>query len=285
MKLIGGILAAALAAAALVSAAAPAPRAGRTAKPLVFTVGYTQDIDSFNPTVGVTVAAYEAWNIQYATLTDKAAKDFSVTPGLAESWESSADKQDLDLQAAPGHEVVRRQAAHLRGHRLHDQPLARGGVDQPQRGRREHHRQGDRPDSRSSSSRRCRTRSCPSMDVYIVPKHIYEKYDKKAIKKYDGQDGVGSGPFTLVGVQEGPVRALRGEPELLARQAAARRRRDPQLQQRRRDGRGAAQRRDRRREQRSRRRVRPARERWRGSRPSRATRARSRSSRSTAATA
>ena len=33
-----------------------------------------------SPLIGVTVASYEAWNLQYATLTDKAAKDFSVHP-------------------------------------------------------------------------------------------------------------------------------------------------------------------------------------------------------------
>ena len=54
-------------------------------KQVVFDVGDPQGIDSMSPLIGVTVAAYEAWNIQYATLTDKAAKDFSITPGLAES--------------------------------------------------------------------------------------------------------------------------------------------------------------------------------------------------------
>ena len=44
-----------------------------------------------NPLIGVTVAAYEAWNIQYATLTDKAADDFHTIPGLAESWKGSKD--------------------------------------------------------------------------------------------------------------------------------------------------------------------------------------------------
>ena len=34
----------------------------------------------------------------------------------------------------------------------------------------------------------------PVMDVYIVPKHIYEQYDAEALYEYDGQDGVGSGP-------------------------------------------------------------------------------------------
>jgi len=81
---------------------AGAGTAGGQDKPLVFTVGYTQDIDSFNPTVGYTVAAYEAWNIHYATLTDKAAKDFCVTPGLAESWTGSADKQTWTYKLREG---------------------------------------------------------------------------------------------------------------------------------------------------------------------------------------
>ena len=33
-----------------------------------------------NPLIGVTVAAYEAWNIQYATLTDKAAERLPHDP-------------------------------------------------------------------------------------------------------------------------------------------------------------------------------------------------------------
>ena len=50
---------------------------GGGGKPVVFDVGDPQGIDSMNPLIGVTVAAYEAWNLQYATLTDKAAEDFS----------------------------------------------------------------------------------------------------------------------------------------------------------------------------------------------------------------
>ena len=113
-----------------------------------------------NPAVGVTVAAFEAWNIQYATLTDKAAKDFSTIPGLAESWKGSDGRQDLDLQAAAEPQVVRRQAAHVRGHRLHDQPLARGGVAQlhaPSSPTSRPRRRSPRP---SWSRRRSPTRSC-----------------------------------------------------------------------------------------------------------------------------
>ena len=81
----------ALATAAL-GATVVGPTAGTSAAdPVTLTVGLLQDIDSPNVTVGYTVAAYELWNLQYATLTDKAADDFAVIPGLAETWEASAD--------------------------------------------------------------------------------------------------------------------------------------------------------------------------------------------------
>ena len=37
------------------------------------------------------MSAYEFWNMQYATLTDKAADDFATIPGLAERWTASDD--------------------------------------------------------------------------------------------------------------------------------------------------------------------------------------------------
>ena len=37
----------------------------------------------------------------------------------------------------------------------------------------------------------------PTMDVYIVPKHIYEELSAEDVLTYDALDGVGSGPYTL----------------------------------------------------------------------------------------
>ena len=51
---------------------------------IVLTVG-TEDVDSFNPLVGVEVPDYEAWNLHYATLTDKAAADFADDPRASPS--------------------------------------------------------------------------------------------------------------------------------------------------------------------------------------------------------
>ena len=85
----------------------------------------------------------------------------------------------------------------------------------------------------------------PTMDVYIVPKHIYEQYDAKATHEVERPDGRRRRPVQARRVQEGPVRALQGQPGLLGRQAGGRRGRDPHVQQRRRDGRRAQERRGR----------------------------------------
>jgi len=99
----GRILAGALACAAATVAIAVTSASGQEgAKPLTLTVGLQQDLDSANPTVGVTVAAYEFWNLQYATLTDKSSKDFSPIPGLASSWTSSPDKRTWTYKLRPG---------------------------------------------------------------------------------------------------------------------------------------------------------------------------------------
>ena len=58
---------------------------------ITLTVGLIQDLDSPNVTAGYLVSSFELWNLQYATLTDKAAEDFATIPGLAESWEASED--------------------------------------------------------------------------------------------------------------------------------------------------------------------------------------------------
>ena len=251
---------------------------------VVFTVGITNDFDTLNPLVGVEVPDYEVWNLQYATLTDKAASDFHTIPGLAESWESSNGGKTYTytlrdgLKWSDGEPLTAEDVAYTVNRAREEEwlnynstvaNLTAKAID-------------DRP---SRSPARCPTRSCRRWTSYILPKHIWEKYDAKAITKYNGQDGVGCGPFTLVEAKRGPVLAHEGEPELLGRQAGGGRGRLPPLQQRGRDGRRAEEGRDRRGARRSDR----ARSRIssppRASSPSRASRAASTSSPSTAAPA
>ena len=79
MKVIGGLVAALLAA-ALVVLPGGGTAAGQDGEKVVLTIGMVQGIDSMNPCAASPSPRYEAWNMQYATLTDKAAKDFATDP-------------------------------------------------------------------------------------------------------------------------------------------------------------------------------------------------------------
>ena len=163
---------------------------------ITLTVGVIQDLDSPNVTAGFLVSSFELWNLQYATLTDKAATDFATTPGLAESWEASddgltytyhlrdglkwsdgepltADDVAYTINTSRDQEWINHSAttANLDAVVVDDQTVTiTSSVPDPK---------------------------LPIMDVYIVPKHIWEPLSADDVTTYDALDGVGSGPFTL----------------------------------------------------------------------------------------
>ena len=163
---------------------------------VTLTIGVMQDVDSPNVTVGYTVAAYELWNLQYATLTDKAAADFSIAPGLAESWEGSADGKTWTYTLRAGlawsdgtaftaadvaYTVNRARDEAWYNHTATVANLTAEAID-------------DRTVRIVSS---VPDPKLPVMDVYIVPMHIYSTLDADALRKYEATDGVGTGPYTL----------------------------------------------------------------------------------------
>jgi peptide/nickel transport system substrate-binding protein len=203
-------LAAASMAVALIAVVGAAP-AGSATKPVVFNVGDTQGIDSMNPIVGVTVPAYEAWNIQYATLTDKSPKDFSTIPGLAKSWKGSADGRTWtytlrpNLKWSDGQPLTAEDIAYTVNRARKEEWLNYTSVV------------GNLTATAPDPSTVVITSSVsdpklPTMDVYIVPKHVFEKQDAKAVTKYDALDGVGSGPFVLEHFEKGQFARFRANP-------------------------------------------------------------------------
>jgi peptide/nickel transport system substrate-binding protein len=206
-----GIVAAAVAAVTLVLAGSGGSASGQDGEPMVFTVGYTQDIDSMNVAVGVTVAAFEAWNLQYATLTDKAAKDFSVAPGLAESWEGSEDGKTWTYHLRPnmkwsdGKPLTSEDVVYTINRSRdeewlnHSATVANIKASAPD------------PDTVVLKSS-VPDPKLPVMDVYIVPKHVFERYDAKELTKYDALEGVGSGTFVLEEFKKGQFARFKANP-------------------------------------------------------------------------
>jgi peptide/nickel transport system substrate-binding protein len=161
-------------------------------------VGLTQDWEILNPTSGYTVAAYEVWNLHYATLTDKAADDFATIEGLAESWE----------EVEPGTEYVYTLREGLTW--SDGEPLTADDVVWNINTARD---QGwdnmvstvGNIEATAEDERTVRLVSSvpdpklPTMDVYLVPQHIWEPIatDYDTATQYAADDGVGSGPFVI----------------------------------------------------------------------------------------
>ncbi|MBA3289274.1 MAG: ABC transporter substrate-binding protein [Acidimicrobiia bacterium] len=175
----------------LIGTAITAGRPGVT-----LTIGLQQDLDSPNVTAGYLVSSFELWNLQYATLTDKAADDFATIPGLAESWEGSDDGLTYTYTLREGLEwsdgtaltaediaytVNRSRDEEWINHSSTTANLTATAIDA-----RTVEIVSGVPDPK-----------LPTMDVYIVPKHIYEPLSADDILTYDALDGVGSGPYTL----------------------------------------------------------------------------------------
>jgi peptide/nickel transport system substrate-binding protein len=207
-KGLAGAFALALVLAGLVAAVAQGQDDG---KQVVFDVGDPQGIDSMSPLIGVTVAAYEAWNIQYATLTNKAAKDFSVIPGLAESWKSSDDgltwtyKLRPNMKWSDGKPLTAEDIAwnvntsreeEWFNHYAVTQNLTAKAID----------------DTTVEIKSSVPDPKLPTMDVYILPKHIWSKMSPAERKKYPGTDPVGSGPFVLEEFQKGQFARFKANP-------------------------------------------------------------------------
>ena len=178
---------------------------------VVFTVGLQNDYDTLNPVVGVEVPDYEVWNLQYATLTDKAAADFATIPGLAESWVKSNGGKTYTY-------TLREGLTWSDGTPL----TAKDVAFTVNRGREEawlnyeatvaNLKAVAKDDRTVEITSSVPDPKLPTMDVYILPEHIWGKLDAKAITKAPGTDGVGSGPFTLKEAKRGQFWTLQANP-------------------------------------------------------------------------
>ena len=185
---------------------------GTSGEQIVFDVGDPQGIDSMNPLIGVTVAAYEAWNIQYATLTDKAAKDFSTIPGLAESWEGSEDGKTWTYKLRPGMKwsdgkpLTAEDVAWTINTSREEEWLNHSAVDREP--------DAEAPDDTTLviRSKVPRPQAADHGRVHPAQAHLGQAERRRSATKYDGNDGVGSGPFVLEKFEKGQFARFRANP-------------------------------------------------------------------------
>ena len=180
-------------AASLAGTAAPAA-GGEDAS--TFTVGVLQDMDAFNVTLGVTLSSFESWNMHYPTLTNKASADFAVTPGLAETWESSDDGLTWTyhlrdgLEWSDGEPLTAEDVAYT-VNRSRDEEWSNHSATV-----------ANITAEATDGTTLVLTSSVPDpklpiMDVYVVPKHVYEDLDADALSAHEAIDDPGGGPFVM----------------------------------------------------------------------------------------
>jgi peptide/nickel transport system substrate-binding protein len=179
--------------------------------PVTFDVGEPQGIDSMSPLIGVVVPAFEAWNLQYATLTDKAAKDFHTIPALAESWKGSEDKLTWTyklrdgLKWSDGKPLTSEDIAWTVNTSREEEWLNHSAVTA--------NLTASAPDPQTVVIKTSvPDPKLPTMDAYILPKHIWGKMSPAERDKYEGEDGVGSGPFVLEKFEKGQFARFRANP-------------------------------------------------------------------------
>ncbi|MCB0998781.1 MAG: ABC transporter substrate-binding protein [Acidimicrobiales bacterium] len=199
-----------------VTSIAVAGGAGAQDDTVTMTIGLLQDMSSPNVTVGYLVPEFEVWNLQYASLTDKAADDFAPLPGLAESWEESDGGLTYTytlregLKWSDGEPLTADDIAYTIN-RSRDEEWANHfstveNIEATVLDDRTVQLTSSEPDPK-----------LPTMDVYIVPQHVYEGIDAEAIADYDGMDGVASGQYSLVEWNSGQDWTLERNPNWFGR--------------------------------------------------------------------
>lgn len=193
------------------NAAVAQPAAGGAAK---LRVAVPQQIDSLNPFLGYSLASTDLFRLIYPTLTTYSPEDFSVTPELAESWETSPDKLTWTFHIRPGVQwtdgrpVTARDAAYTYDRMMHDPAAATANGNFV-----ENFESVAAPDE-STLVIRTKTPQATmlAIDAPIVPEHVWSKVDDVAGFANDRMPVVGSGPFELTEYEPEQYATLRANP-------------------------------------------------------------------------
>jgi peptide/nickel transport system substrate-binding protein len=197
------------------SSPSPTPSGGK----VVFTVGILGDIDSANPFTGIVAEAYEIFQMEYPTLTEYSATDFKPVPGLAESWQESADKKTWTYKIrsgvtwSDGTPLTAKDAAYTFNR------VINGEYERTNYGSYvENITKAEAPDDTTLVL--TVSKPTPIMEklyVYILPQHIWEKIDEKAVKSYknegtEANPTVGAGPFVMIERKVGQFIRMKANP-------------------------------------------------------------------------
>ncbi len=199
------LLAAVLVPGAAAGGAAAAADDEGAGAPVRFTAALMNEVDSFNPFLGIEVESYEMWALTYDYLVDFAVDDLSIEPSLATEWESSEDGLEWtftirdDVTWSDGEPLTAADLAFTYGRVLGKGPEAAtwkswlAGVEEV-----------EATDDTTLVMTLSRPNSVlPMVPIPIVPEHVWADVSGDEMKSFaaeptDGRPVVGSGPFRFV---------------------------------------------------------------------------------------
>lgn len=191
---------------ATVGTAAVQPAGGAEDEALTFTVAMDNEVDSFNPFLGIEAESFEMWALMYDYLIGYSMEDMSVEPtGLAEDWETSEDGLTWTFTIrdgvtfSDGEQLTADDVAYTFNRVLDGGPEAATwgsyltSVEEI-----------TAPDEQTVVLELSKPNAVlPLLPIPIVPEHVWSEVDEGQVKSYanepgGGQPVVGSGPFELV---------------------------------------------------------------------------------------
>ena len=182
-----------------------APGQATAADKVTFTVGITNEVDSFNPFLGIEAESYEMWALTYDYMISYSMKDMSPQPGLATSWETADDGLTWTFHIrtgvtfSDGVPLTAADIAYTYNRVLDGGPEAASWSSDLTSVTKV-----EAPDPTTVVLTLKKPNAVlPLLPIPIVPEHIWKDVSEKDVKTYaaepkDGQPVVGSGPFRLV---------------------------------------------------------------------------------------
>lgn len=191
------------------SASPSATESGR--RPVVFTYGSTNDVDSMNQFIMVSTG-YTMHSMAYDTLTALSTDDFSPVPDLADRWSTSADGLTWTyhirsgMKWSDGQPLTADDVAYTYNRVLQEQSGCCIGY-------LTNVTSVTAPDPNTVIIEL----SAPNPNlgfiyIYIYPKHIWENISRQQEKTYENFPGVTSGPFRPVEWKKGQFMRLEANP-------------------------------------------------------------------------
>jgi peptide/nickel transport system substrate-binding protein len=191
---------------ATVGTAAVQPAGGAEDEALTFTVAMDNEVDSFNPFLGIEAESFEMWALMYDYLIGYSMEDMSVEPtGLAEDWEESEDGLTWTFTIRDGvtfsddEPLTAEDVAYTFNRVLDGGPEAAtwgsylSSVEEI-----------TAPDEQTVVLELSKPNAVlPLLPIPIIPEHVWRDVDESEVKSFanepsDGEPVVGSGPFELV---------------------------------------------------------------------------------------